>query len=95
MKQKYHLIGLASLLLLLLLVGTAVWAQTSGSFNLEWHVIGNGGQASSSASYQVNGTIGQSMASQPEADGRGFAVSSGYWFGDARTTIYLPAMRNN
>lgn len=96
MKRNHQKIGLAlACLLLLFIVGTAVWAQTSGSFNLEWHVIGNGGQVSTSASYQVNGTIGQPIASQPEADGRGSAVSSGYWFGDQRTVIYLPAMPNH
>jgi len=78
---------------MLLVVGGAVAvAQTSARFNLEWHVVGSGGGESSSASYHVNGTIGQSIASQPAAESASFVVSSGYWFVDTGTTIYLPTI---
>jgi len=43
----------------LLAVSAVVWAQSSANFNLRWHTINNGGEKSSSANYQVNGTIGQ------------------------------------
>ncbi|MFQ5400679.1 MAG: hypothetical protein ACE5E7_13920 [Anaerolineae bacterium] len=56
-KRVLLFLGIAALLILAV-AGAAVLAQTSASFNLEWHVMGNGGGASSSAGYQVNGTIG-------------------------------------
>lgn len=98
MKQKQRFIVLAVCLLLLLALGAVALAQTSAGFNLEWHVIGGGGGQSSSASYQVEGTIGQGVASPPTAGSAGFVVSSGYWSGSAGmagTTLYLPAILNN
>jgi len=96
MKQKYLIHSLAlPLLLLLLIMGTVVLAQTSAGFNLEWHVIGSGGQASSSSSYRVNGTIGQGIASPPSASSPNFILNSGYWLADTQTTIYLPAIIKN
>lgn len=90
MNRKPQAILALLLLLPLLIMGTAVMAQTSPSFNLEWHVIANGGQESISASYRVNGTFGQSTASQPIASGNSFIVSSGYWFIETGETVYLP-----
>ena len=93
MKQKQRFRGAALLFLVLFtLLGTAVLAQTSAGFNLEWHVIGNGGQGSISANYRVNGTIGQAVASQISAESANYKVSSGFWFGDSQTTIFLPAI---
>jgi len=98
MHTRSKLILLVLLLLLVLVVGTTVLAQSSAGFDLSWHVIGSGGGASSSASYRVNGTIGQSIANQPAAGGTSFTVSSGYWFvdtGTTGTTLYLPAILKN
>jgi hypothetical protein len=96
MRHDRRKVGAALAGLLLLLVGGAVTlAQTSAGFNLEWHVIGSGGGASSSASYHVNGTIGQSIASQPASASANFVVGSGYWFVDTGTTIYLPTVLRN
>jgi len=81
--------------LLLLAGGAVALAQTSTRFNLEWHVIGSGGGESSSASYQVNGTVGQSITSQPTSESASFVVSSGYWFVDTGTTVYLPTILRN
>lgn len=94
MKQKYQAPFLAVLFLLLLFVAT-VLAQTSAGFNLEWHVIGSGGGESSSASYVVNGTMGQGVASPPLGDGTAFSVGSGYWVVDSRTAVYLPVAFKN
>jgi hypothetical protein len=100
MNYKYLTIFLA-LTFLLLTAGSVILAQTSASFNLEWHVIGSGGGESSWDGYQVKGTIGQSIASQPASGSANFTVSSGYWFGDtgpAGTTgtgIYLPIIFKN
>ncbi|MBE2198802.1 MAG: hypothetical protein IAE79_09340 [Anaerolinea sp.] len=55
-----------------------------------------GGGESSSADYQVQGTIGQTAAGPPMADSADFRVGSGYWFGDmraAQVTLYLPVIR--
>jgi hypothetical protein len=97
-KLKPTLLGL--LLLLVLMLGPVALAQTSVGFNLEWHVIGSGGE-SSSASYHVNGTLGQNVASPPTAGSTSFRVSSGYWFGNTGPTgiagiaIYLPIVLKN
>ncbi len=79
----------------LLLVGTGaiVMAQISAQFNLGWHVLGSGGGASSSAGYQVRGTIGQGLASPPVSSSASFSVSSGYWSGTGSAPefhIYMP-----
>lgn len=78
-------------LLLLLTVGTAVWAQSSANFDLSWNVIGSGGAVSNSANYALQGTMGQSVASQPSAGSTSFGLNSGYWAaaGGARQ-LYLP-----
>ena len=64
-------------------------AQTSASYNLEWHVIGGGGQPVSSASYAVNSTAGQGAASQPYSTSGHYVVSGGYWFAQIYK-VYLP-----
>lgn len=83
----------------LLLVGLAVtlgvaFAQTSANYNLEWHVIGGGGQPVSSASYIVNSTAGQGVASPPYSFSGSYAVSGGYWFVTIPHT-YLPLVLKN
>lgn len=86
-------LGLA-FLLLLFTAGAVVMAQTSAGYHLEQHVIGSGGGAASSASYQISGTIGQSVASQPVSGSASFKVTSGYWYGNA-PSIYLPTILKN
>jgi hypothetical protein len=81
-----------------LAVGGAALAQTSASFNLEWHVIGGGGHPVTSASYVVNSTIGQGAASPPFSFCGDYAVSGGYWFGEDIPVIskyYLPLVLRN
>jgi hypothetical protein len=82
---------LLALVALAMMVGTgsAALAQTSASYNLEWHVIGGGGQPVSSAHYAVNSTAGQGAASPPLATSAHYAVSGGYWYSGVYT-IYLP-----
>ena len=93
MKRKHSVLFLALIFLLGASIwGTAVLAQTSSNFNLEWNVIGNGGQESTSANYSVNGTIGQGIASQPFANSTSYKVSSGYWFANSGAIIYLPTI---
>lgn len=77
-------------------IGGSALAQTSPSYNLEWHVIGGGGQPVSSASYAVNSTAGQGAASQPYSVGPSYAVSGGYWYGEGFSPlihfIHLPVV---
>jgi type IV secretory pathway protease TraF len=88
---------LAIALLLLALSGavlqTAIptMAQTSASYNLEWHVIGGGGQPVSSASYVVDSTAGQGAASPPYSVSTSYVVSGGYWF-TPMYHIHLPVV---
>jgi hypothetical protein len=93
-QKKQRTLILAVTMLLLLALSTTVLAQTSAGFNLEWHVIGGGGNESSSVDYRVQGTIGQSVTSPPTATSVGFVVTSGYWFGGAPggTRVYLPTI---
>ena len=82
------ILTLAVLLVTSAVDGTAL-AQTSTSYNLEWHVIGGGGQPLASTHYVVHSTIGQGAASPPYSTGSQYAVSGGYWFAP-NYRIYLP-----
>jgi hypothetical protein len=85
----------------LLLVGLIVTlggasAQTSASFNLEWHVIGGGGQPVSSANYIVNSTAGQGVASPPYSLSASYVVCGGYWCSPSLTIdVFLPLVLRN
>lgn len=95
--QKLRLITAALLLLAMVVtLGTAL-AQTSANYNLEWHVIGGGGQPVDSFSYIVNSTVGQEAASPPYSLSPGYVVSGGYWFGDGLKIprAYLPLVLKN
>ena len=69
-------------------------AQTSANHNLEWHVIGGGGQPVASASFVVNSTTGQGAASPPYLSGSTYVVSGGYWF-VPHFPAYLPVVLKN
>jgi hypothetical protein len=87
------LIGALIIISGLLTIGGAVWAQTSASYNLEWHVIGGGGRPVASANYAVNSTAGQGLASRPHAVSGSYAVSGGYWSGHSLAmSVYLPML---
>lgn len=76
--------------LFLILLGTAVFAQSSARFDLTWHVVGGGGQPAGSSSYRVHGTVGQAFAGPPDASSAAFAHGSGYWVFESSHSIYLP-----
>jgi hypothetical protein len=101
MKAKRFLLpgGLVLLVAILSLGGSALHlaspaaAQTSTSYNLEWHVVGGGGGPLTSTSYAVNSTAGQKAASPPHSESSHYAVSGGYWFGGSLAPtwqVYLP-----
>jgi hypothetical protein len=90
MNGKHTSLILALAILLgMLTTGLIALAQTSTNYNLEWHVVGGGGGPVSSASYAVNGTVGQGAASPPYSVGSRYVVSGGYWFIPVHR-IYLP-----
>lgn len=106
MKAKRFLLPVGLVLLLAMLyVGSGALhsaspaaAQTSTSYNLEWHVVGGGGGPVTSASYTVNSTAGQKAASPPYSASSHYAVSGGYWFsGNLASTwqVYLPLVLRN
>jgi hypothetical protein len=94
--RKSIVIASALLLVSLILALGPVLAQTSPSYNLEWNVIGGGGQPASSANYTVNSTAGQGAASRPYSVSDSYVVCAGYWCGGALTVdLFLPlALRN-
>lgn len=74
-----------------LAVGGVALAQTSGHYNLEWHVIA-GGQPAASVHYAVNASAGQGAASPPQLGSTHFVVSGGYWYSGMAPplAVYLP-----
>jgi len=87
--SRKKVFGVSLLVLLVAVIAGPALAQTSPSYDLEWHVIGGGGQPVSSASYAVNSTAGQGAASPPYSASASYAVSGGYWFTPVYG-IYLP-----
>ena len=90
--NKRMILAALTCLLLLSTAGLVVRAQSSARFNLDWHVVGSGGGESASSNYQVNGTIGQGVASPPAVASANYIVSSGYWFVETEVTVYLPSV---
>ncbi len=88
------LILILSIVLVVLIAGSAALAQTSPSYNLEWHVIGGGGHPATSAHYAVNSTAGQGAASPLYSASPSFVVSGGYWFRPTYAN-YLPLVLRN
>jgi hypothetical protein len=90
MKKRTLIVSALLLVALLVSLGGAS-AQTSASFNLEWNVIGGGGQPVSSANYMVNSTVGQGAASPPTSASANYVVCAGYWCGNFLTLdLFLP-----
>jgi hypothetical protein len=91
MNKPLTLALLVALLCVLVLVGAAL-AQSSTSYDLAWHVVGSGGVEMASATYVMEGTIGQVLVHQAGSDHYGLV--GGYWypFGSDRYTVYLPLL---
>jgi hypothetical protein len=79
MAYRLRTVILMLVLLIALMVAGAALSQTSGSFNLRWHVVGGGGGPATSSSYVVKGTAGQAAASPPYLLSRRYLVNAGYW----------------
>jgi hypothetical protein len=81
-------------LLLLLVTGAALQAQISAGYRLQWNVIVGGGSQSDSASYVLDGTVGESLVGPPSADSSDYRLTLGYTTGSPPafppSRIYLP-----
>ena len=62
---------------LLLLVGRTVLAQTSSNFNLTWSTIDGGGGSSTSSNFSLSGTVGQPDAGRSSSDN--LTLHGGFW----------------
>jgi hypothetical protein len=89
MNRRIFLVALIGLLVVLV-GGTIVAAQTSTSFDLSWYVLAGGGERAAGTNYALNGTLGQAIVGI--SDDTGFQVHSGYWYGvwPPRYRGYLP-----
>lgn len=70
--------GVSALLVTVALVTGAI-AQSSADFSLWWHTIAGGGGQSASASYAVNGSIGQPAGGGLSSTG--YRLDAGFWPG--------------
>lgn len=93
MKTKTRAVILLAVLVCALAIGSTVWAQTGGTFDLTWNTIDGGGATfSSGGNYSLGGTIGQADAGA--MSGGTFSLNGGFWAGTGgKFTIYLPAIQ--
>jgi hypothetical protein len=85
---------------LALVAAPIIFAQTSASYDLSWNVLGGGGEQAASASYSLEGTLGQPIIDAGSS--ATFAVQPGYWGGAGAAStapfsgkLFLPlAMRD-
>ncbi len=95
MKPKTRAAILLAALVIALLAGGVVWAQTGGAYDLTWNTIDGGGATFSSGgtgtTYELGGTIGQADAGRLSAGA--YELDGGFWGGaiGSKFTIYLPA----
>jgi hypothetical protein len=81
---------LLAMVLAVVLVGSAVFAQTGDGFDLSWNVMGGGGAEGplAGSGFSLRGTIGQTAIgtfSDPK-----YRVGNGYWYGIGQYYIYFP-----
>jgi len=79
---------LVGVLLVLLLVGGAAYAQPAGVLSLSRSVIGGGGGQSENGEYRLAGTVGQGVAGSSEVASH--QVCAGFWCGLVGYELYLP-----
>jgi hypothetical protein len=82
-------------LLLLIIVAGFPLAVQAQNYQIDWWVIGSGGGTSSSASYQLSGTIGQPIVGVSTS--ANYRLEAGFWVGTAPGgggCAYLPGNIN-
>ncbi len=77
MKWKRTSLGLVAATLLLIL--TVALAQSATGFRIDRFVIAGGGGDLTSASYRLQGTLGQSIAHSEPAVSGSYRVQGGFW----------------
>ncbi len=96
--KRRHALGVTSIILALLLIGTAsiASAQIGGGYDLTWSTVDSGGATfSTGGGYSLGGTIGQ-----PDMrwllSGGGYALGGGFWgSGASQSKVYLPVVLRN
>ena len=76
--MKNHILKKSSILFAAFGLGSAVFAQSGGPYDLSWSTIDGGGGTSTGGAYSVCGTIGQHDAGGPMIGGN-FALTGGFW----------------
>jgi uncharacterized membrane protein len=88
--MKLQLIFTLVFLLIFFISGVAL---ATGSYDLSWWTVDNGGGTSIGGSYTLNGTIGQPEAGALPSGG-GYTLAGGFWHGGVFTPAdivdYLP-----
>ena len=84
-------------IIVLLVLGSIVLAQTD-QFEVPWHQVAGGGATSGDGTqFYLSGTIGQAEAGV-SSDGARFVLSGGYWEGTrgglAREYVFLPLVNS-
>jgi len=90
MNQRSLAILIISMVLLTAVAATAVQAQNSTPYGLDWSVFGSGGESAQSNSFVINGSFGQTADSPPQSSSAGYNVTSGFWAGFAPTATANP-----
>ncbi len=76
-------------ILLILLATESVFAMSSPAYRIEWtNLLSGSGGSASSASYQVNVTVGQTV--NDKSGSPLYAVQMGYWAGMIPFEIFMP-----
>ncbi|MCP4540332.1 MAG: hypothetical protein GY832_24605 [Chloroflexi bacterium] len=92
----HRLINVTLLVIVLILVGGAAFAQTGDGFDLSWNVMGGGGAGAplTGDGFSLRGTLGQTaIGSFSDAS---YQVGNGYWVaGEREYRIYLPLVVRN
>jgi hypothetical protein len=90
MKRQSLALFVLLLLLLGVVTGGAIQAQSSAGYRLQWNVIVSGGRQSTSANYVIDGTVGESLVGPPSAASSDYRLTIGYTTGVSTSGIYLP-----
>jgi hypothetical protein len=92
MRRGKPLVLLAALLLTLVLTSIAL---ASGSYTINWYVIGGGGGHAEAGNYSLDATIGQPATGV--MSGGPYTLASGFWGGALAVEykIYLPIVLKN